>query len=244
MSAESAAASPYGEWSETMGQLMSYRYLASRPQLIDGDHAEGWMRFRRDLRSAGGVLASPISIAMLDVAGVNIDRFNILALTQIEIDIIDPAIDVAEMHVLGHVTRTARTQVFTEACFYDAARAQRLLGYGTATWAVIAPTPEGFSYPAPGAQLEDGPDLPNLWEPYGAVRRDDGVFVIDSLSPRVGTTLLHHGPMSVVLEAASLNIAAAAADTDQLRVEHFALRSSSSGGRANEQDGHLSRRTH
>jgi hypothetical protein len=73
------AASPFGEWADSMDALMTYRYLASRPRLIDRTHAEGLMEIRPDLRTpAGAVLGAPLAIAMLDVAGITIDRHWIL----------------------------------------------------------------------------------------------------------------------------------------------------------------------
>src|SRR3954453_22520318 len=69
------AASPFGEWASSGDALMSYRDLASRPRAIDRSPAEGLMQLRPDLRtSAGAVLSAPLTIAMLDVAGINVDR--------------------------------------------------------------------------------------------------------------------------------------------------------------------------
>ena len=48
--------------------------------------------------------------------------------------------------------------------------------------------------------------------------------MIDGLSTRVGVDTLHHGPILVALEAAALEVAAAQAGTDALRVEHFSTR--------------------
>jgi hypothetical protein len=48
------AASPYGEWADSIDALMTYRYLASRPHMIDRSHAEGLMELRSDLRTPAG----------------------------------------------------------------------------------------------------------------------------------------------------------------------------------------------
>jgi hypothetical protein len=66
------------------------------------------------------------------------------------------------------VLREARTQVFTEATIEDHADANQVIGFATADWAVLAPTPEGFVYTDPGHGVPDTPDLPPLTEAYDA----------------------------------------------------------------------------
>jgi acyl-coenzyme A thioesterase PaaI-like protein len=207
-----------------MDALMTYRYLASRPHMIDRSHAEGLMELRPDLRtSSGAVLAAPLAIAMLDVAGINIDRLWILALTQINVDVLDLSVEVGEVYVSGQITTEARSQIFTEARIYDAADRDRLIGFGTANWSVICPTPKGFQYPEPGHGVEQMEEVLPLWQAYTGRRRTDGLLEIPGLRPEIGTERLHHGPMLVVTEAAGLEAAAAALGTDALTVEHLGL---------------------
>ena len=218
------AASPYGEWADAVDTLMSYRYLASRPRFVDRNHAEGLMRLRPDLRTpAGTALAAPLSIAMLDVAGINIDRLWVTALTQIDIAVLDGASDVGEVFLTGQVIREARSQIFTEARIFDAADPDRVVGFGTANWSVIVPTPAGFEYPAPGIGVEGMAEPPPLWQAYSGQRRPDGLIEIPSLSPAIGTDRLHHGPMLVITETAAREAAAGALGTDLLAVEQLAL---------------------
>src|SRR4051794_25691420 len=215
------AASPYGEWADS--DLMVYRYLASAPHALDRDHAENVLPLRRDLRTGGGVLAAPLSIAMLDAAGVNVDPVNVLALTHIDVDVLDGGDDVTEVHFRSQVTREARTMVFTEAVMTDATDRSRLIGFGSANWSVVTPTVGDFVYPEPGEGIPDSPDAPALWEAYTGRRRDDGRLEIPGLSPEVGTLRLHHGPMSVVTEAAALDATRPLFADGALRVEHFAM---------------------
>ena len=214
---------PYGEWAGTRGVLMSYRYLASRPRAIDRMHAEGRVQLRPDLMTRGGVLAAPLAIAMLDVAGVNVDPVNILALTQIDVDVLDPAIDVDEVLLVGHVTSEARSQIFTEVRMYDAARPERAIGFGTANWSVIVPTPDGFEYPEPGTGIAGLAEVPPLWQAYHGRRRDDGLFEVPHLSPEIGTDRLHHGPMLVISETAAVEAATEKLGTDVVAVEHVGM---------------------
>jgi acyl-coenzyme A thioesterase PaaI-like protein len=218
------AASPFGEWADSVGSLMSYRYLASQPHALDRSHAEGRMKLRPDLRtSAGAVLAAPLTIAMLDVAGINVDRMWILALTQTNVEILDAATDVGEVYLRGHITSEARSQIFTEARLYDAGDRDRVIGFGTANWSVICPTPEGFQYPEPGRGVEHANELPPLWQAYTGRRREDDMLEIPSLRPEIGTDRLHHGPMLVITEATAVEAAADALGTADVAVEHLGM---------------------
>jgi acyl-coenzyme A thioesterase PaaI-like protein len=182
------------------------------------------MRIRRDLRTPAGLRGAPLAIAALDTAGINIDRFHHLALTRIDVHVFDDGAGLEEVRIAGTVLREARTQVFTEATIEDGSDARRVVAFATADWAILAPTPEGFVYTDPGPGVPDTPDLPSLSDAYDAHPRAGGGFVIDGLSTRVGVDTLHHGPILVALEAAALEVAAAQAGSDALRVEHFATR--------------------
>lgn len=218
------AESPYGEWADSMDALMTYRYLASRPSRIDRTHADNVMPLRPDLRSpACAALAAPLAIAMLDTAGINIDRFWILALTHIDVEILDAATDLDGIYLSGQVIKEARSQIFTEARIYGAADRDRPIGFGTANWSVICPTPEGFEYPSPGRGVADMAEVPPLWQAFTGRRRPDGLLEIPGLRPEIGTDRLHHGPMLVVTETAALEAAAEALGTDALAVEHLSL---------------------
>jgi acyl-coenzyme A thioesterase PaaI-like protein len=215
-------ASPFGEWDGAVDVLMSYRYLASAPRLIDRTHAEGTVPLRPDLRTPGGaVFGAPLAIGMLDVAGITVDRFWILALTQVNVNMLAGAVDTKTVHFEGRVTSEARSQIFTEARIYDADDRDTVIGFGSANWSVICPTPEGFSYPEPGTGTEGMAEVPPLWQAYGGRRRDDERLEIPGLRPEIGTQRLHHGPMLVVSEAAALEAAALALGTDQIVVEHL-----------------------
>jgi len=212
-----------------MDQLVSYRYVGCSSVLLDRTHAEGRMQLRRDLRNPGGLLGAPLAIAALDTAGINIDRYYHLALTRIDVHVLEPATDVDRVRIDGHVLREARTQVFTGATIVDAAEPTRAIAFATADWAVLAPTPDGFEYTDPGHGVPDTPDLPPLAEAYDARPRSGGGFVIEGLSARVGIDTLHHGPILVSLEAAALEAAAARTGSGALRIEHLSVRLVSAG---------------
>jgi acyl-coenzyme A thioesterase PaaI-like protein len=206
----------HGVWEEAVKQLITYRYVGCQSVLHDRQHSTGHMRLRSDMRTPAGLLTAPVAIAMLDAAGNNIDRYYHLGLTQIDVHMFEPAANVNRMRIASTVVREARTQLFTEARFEDDASG-RTIGFGSANWAVINPTPDGFVYVDPGPGVPDNPPMPPLTEAYEAVRRAEGGYVIPGLSPRIGTDTLHHGPMLVAMEAAGREAAEAAVGSVKLQ---------------------------
>ncbi|WP_328354879.1 hypothetical protein OG976_24480 [Mycobacterium sp. NBC_00419] len=195
----------YGVWAESLAELVSYRYLGCRSVLHDGFDATGRMPLRSDMRPGGSLLAAPAAIAMLDTAGIAIDRHWQLALTHVEVNLIGGARGVGTLGVQGSMTRAARSQVFTESRFVDANHPDTVVGFGTADWTVITPTATGFDYIDPGTGIEDSPYLPPLHDAYGAVADGTG-FTIAEVTPKLGGPVLHHGPILVTLEAAALAV--------------------------------------
>jgi hypothetical protein len=217
------AADPFGEWARSKDVLMSYAYLASAPRAVDRTHAENLLHVRRDLRTpAGAMLAAPLAIAMLDAAGVNVDPVSILALTQVDITVIDHGRRIEKAFLAGRVATEARSQIFTEVAIYDAGNRDKLIGLGSANWSVICPTPDGFVYPEPGNGVDETGDIPPLWQAYTGRRLDDGLFEIPGLRPEIGAERLHHGPMLVVTEAAALAAGSDALGTDSVCVDALA----------------------
>jgi acyl-coenzyme A thioesterase PaaI-like protein len=211
----------YGVWAKSLAELVSYRYLGCRSVLHDGFDATGRMPLRSDMRPNGSLLAAPAAIAMLDTAGIAIDRHWQLALTHVDISLVGGARGVSTLGVQGSMTRAARSQVFTECQFVDADDPDTIIGFGTADWTVIAPTATGFDYIDPGPGIPDTGDLPPLHEAYGAVV-DGNEFTIAEVTPKLGGPVLHHGPILVTLEAAAL--AAVAPCADGVEVESLSAR--------------------
>ena len=124
------------------------------------------------------------------------------------------------MRLFGEIVREGRSQMFTRARIEDAARPGRVIGFGSTSWAVQAPTPPGFVYVDPGPGVADAPDLPPLIDAFAVVAQPGGGYVLDGLSARVGADSLHQGPIQVMLEAAALDVAREAAATDAIYAEH------------------------
>jgi hypothetical protein len=211
-------------WQRSLGEggLVSYRYVGCSSRALSRHTAVGGMRVRRDLRTAGGLLAAPLGIALLDTAGINVDPIAQCAPTQIDVTVFEPAHDVDEVVIHGAVVREGRTQMFTEGRIEDAARPGRVIGFGTTSWAVAAPTPPGFVYVDPGPGAPDAPGLPPFVSAFGVTRRDGGEYELAGLSPQVGRDGLHQGPIQAMLEAAALEVARDAVGSDAIYAEHTA----------------------
>lgn len=210
-----AAGEVFGVWAEVMAQLVSYRHFGTRSKLVDRHHATGSMPMRPDMRASAGMRLAPLAIGMLDAAGNNMDRYYQLGLTQIDIHAFDGAPGTERVALAGEVVREARTQVFTEALLSDEQNG-RIIGHGSANWAIINPTPPGFVYTDPGPGPQYAASMPRLTEVFEAQPTADGGYVIPGLTPRIGLDTLHHGPILVVLEAAALDIAEAQAGEGSL----------------------------
>jgi acyl-coenzyme A thioesterase PaaI-like protein len=218
------AGSIYGIWDGSRTDLISYRYLGCSSELRGRHHAEGRMRLRRDMRNGTGLLTAPLAVAMLDTAGINIDRYYQAAPTQVDVPVLDAATDVEEIRIYGTVVREGRTQLFTEARIEDAYQPGRLLALGTVSWSVSGATAEGFVYRDPGSGVPDQATLPPLPLAYDAQACPEGGYMIPGLSTRVGTQALHHGPILVTLEAAALNAASLTVGDDERRIETASTR--------------------
>ncbi len=69
--------------------------------------------------------------------------------------------------------------------------------------------------------VEDGPDLPPLWQVFGAARRPDGHWALPVLSSEVASpdAALHLGPQFVLLETAAFDQAAEEQSLESDRLE-------------------------
>jgi hypothetical protein len=221
-----------GAFTDSMDELVSYRYVGCQAEMHDRDHAVSHTTLRSHLLTPGSVSGTALAISMMDVAGICVDRVQLLGLTEVDLQLYEPALDVLRIRTVGHVLRWARTQVFTECRFEDADEPGRVLGIGAANWSVIAPTPEGFEYTDPGPGLPEGPDTPPMPTAFELERADGGGWILPALSPRVGTEVLHHGPMLVSTERSALDAAADAAGTDALALRSWTMRIVKAGRRA------------
>jgi acyl-coenzyme A thioesterase PaaI-like protein len=206
-------------WRTGVFSLVSYRYLGTFSEAHGRHEAEGWMSIRPDMRGAVGLLAAPLGVALLDTAGINVDPLAVVSPTRIDMEILEPAADVQRVHLEGRIVREGRSQFFTESRITDDADRSRLIALGGTHWAVSGPNP-GFDYVDNRPGMPEGTDLPPLYEPFGATRRDDGELEITELRRELGGNGLHQGPFQVVPEQAAMLALQRAIGHDRFWIEH------------------------
>jgi acyl-coenzyme A thioesterase PaaI-like protein len=206
-------------WQAGVASLISYRYLGTFSKVRGRDEAEGWVRVRSDMRGPVGLLAAPLGVALLDTAGINVDPLAVVSPTRIDVEIFETAGGVNVIHLEGRILRAGRSQFFTEGLLTDDDDRSRVIAIGATHWAVSGPNP-GFRYVDNRPGVPESPDLPPLYEPFGARVREDGSFEIPVLTPELGRNGLHQGPFQVVPEAAAMAAAREAIGTDQFWIEH------------------------
>ena len=81
--------------------------------------------------------------------------------------------------------------------------------------------PDGLvKMPEEKLEIVDSPDLPPLWEAFGARKRGDGAQTLEELADDVASPdgALHIGPQHVLLETAAMDLATALVGTDRLQM--------------------------
>ena len=191
--------------------LLSYRYLGKRTPVIDAGVERETMPLRHDMRNrTGGILAAPLTIAAPEPYWR--DDQVVPAPVVMSYEIVDAARDVRTLEVLREVTHLGRTMGFSRARIVDADNHDRLIAVSTGAGVSLGAAPGEFApIENPPIDVVDSPDLPPLHVVFGATRGDDGRWRLPSLTPQIAAPhgALHLGPISIVLEAAAMDVTAA-----------------------------------
>jgi hypothetical protein len=102
----------------------------------------------------------------------------------------------------------------------DAEQPSRVLALTEGQGISIGTPPEGLEKMAvEPIEVVDSPDLPPLWQVFGARRREDSHWALGELVPELASpdAALHLGPQFVVLETAAIDLAASLVGTDRLQ---------------------------
>jgi hypothetical protein len=178
---------------------------------------------RRDMRNeAGGLMVAPLAISSPE--GCQTDMVAVPNPVIASVQIIDPGYDVTRIEIVGSgIVHQGRTMGYGRCKIVDADNPDRVIAFNEGQGAVIGVPPEGLGkMDVSGTELviEDSPDLPPLWQAFGAGKRDDGHWVLPALSAELASpdAALHIGPQHVVLETAATDLAAEVAGTRKLQV--------------------------
>ncbi|MGD1239260.1 hypothetical protein [Mycobacterium seoulense] len=203
--------------------LLSYRYIGRRHSSMDLGEVDDTVTIRRDmLNEAGGIMVAPLAISSPE--GCQTDMVAVPNPVIASVQIIDPGYDVNRVEIVGSgIVHQGRTMGYGRCKIVDADNPGRVIAFNEGQGAIIGIPPEGLGrMDVSGTELviEDSPDLPPLWQAFGASRRADGHWVLPELSTELASpdAALHIGPQHVVLETAAIDLAADIAGTRKLQV--------------------------
>lgn len=203
--------------------LLSYRYIGRKHSSMDRGEVDDTVTIRRDMRNeAGGIMVAPLAISSPE--GCQTDMVAVPNPVIASVQIIDPGYDVERIEIVGSgVVHQGRTMGYGRCTIVDADNPKRVIAFNEGQGAIIGIPPEGLDrMDVSGTELviEDSPELPPLWQAFGASRRDDGHWVLPELSSEFASpdAALHIGPQHVVLETAAIDLAADVAGTKKLQV--------------------------
>jgi hypothetical protein len=203
--------------------LLSYRYIGRNHGSMNTGPVDNTVTLRRDMRNAaGGLLVAPLSISAPE-GDVGSDLVAVPNPVIHSCQILDDARDVSRIEVVeSEVLRSGARMGYSRSKIVDADDHDRVIAFTEGQGVRIGTPPEGLEkMPEDKLEIVDSPDLPPLWQVFGASRRDDGHWVLPELSVEFASpdAALHIGPQHVVLETAALDLAAGLAGTDMLQMQ-------------------------
>jgi hypothetical protein len=203
--------------------LLSYRYIGRNHSSMNVGDTDDTVVIRRDMRNeAGGIMVAPLAIASPE--GCQTDMVAVPNPVIASVQIVDPGYDVKRVEIVdsGNVHQ-GRMMGYGRCKIVDADNPDRVIAFNEGQGAIIGVPPEGLGkMDVSGTELviEDSPDLPPLWQAFGASRRPDAHWQLPALSAELASpdAALHIGPQHVVLETAAVDLAADAVGTRMLQV--------------------------
>jgi acyl-coenzyme A thioesterase PaaI-like protein len=168
-------------------------------------------------------MAAPLCIASPETGGMDDDKFVPNPVIH-SMQVLDEARGVTRVEMHAETIHQGRTMAFSRTRIVDADNPSRVIALSSGMGVSLGQPPEGFEpVDNPSIELEDAPDLPPLYEVFGATRRRDGRWALPELSPEMASpdAALHLGPIHIVLETAAMDVAAEAMGTNRLQVEDW-----------------------
>ncbi|HXY92201.1 MAG TPA: hypothetical protein VEP49_06970 [Acidimicrobiia bacterium] len=207
------------------GGLLSYRYIGRNHSSMNIGPEDNTVTLRRDMRNAaGGLLVAPLSISSPE-GNVGADIVTVPNPVIHSCQILDPARDVKRIEVVeSEILHSGTRMGYSRSLIVDADNRDRVIAFTEGQGARIGDVPEGLEkMPENKLVIEDSPDLPPLWQVFGAFRRDDGHWVLPELSVELASpdAALHIGPQHIVLEAAAIDGASELVGTDMLQMQSW-----------------------
>jgi hypothetical protein len=206
------------------GALLSYRYIGASFSSMNTTAVDPTVKVRHDMRNpAGGIMSAPLAITCPAVGG----RSDLEAVPNPVIhslQVLDDARGVTRIQVVrAEALRKGQRMDYGRAQIVDADDHDRVIALVETQGAAIGDVPAGLQRfdDEPVMQVEDSPELPPLWQVFGASRRPDGHWALPELTDELASpdAALHLGPQHIILETAAVDLASAGAGTDRLQVQ-------------------------
>jgi hypothetical protein len=202
--------------------LLSYRYIGRNHGSMNNGPEDNTVTLRRDMRNtAGGLLVAPLSISSPEGA-VGSDLETVPNPVIHSCQILDGGHDVRQIEVVeSEVLHPGTRMGYSRSMIVDADNHDRVIAFTEGQGVRIGAVPEGLEKMDENKlEIIDSPDLPPLWQAFGASHRADGHWILPPLSVELASpdAALHIGPQHVVLETAAIELAARVAGTDLLQM--------------------------
>jgi hypothetical protein len=205
--------------------LLSYRYIGRNHGSMNTGPVDNTVTLRRDMRNAaGGLLVAPLSISSPE-GDVGSDLVTVPNPVIHSCQILDDARDVTRIEVVQSEVLYSGTRMgYSRSKIVDADNPARVIAFTEGQGARIGTVPPGLEkMDEDRLEIADSPDLPPLWEVFGASRRGDGHWSLPELSAELASpdAALHIGPQHVVLETAAIDLASQLVGTDRLQMQSW-----------------------
>jgi hypothetical protein len=165
--------------------LLSYRYIGRNHSSMNIGDTDDTIVIRHDMRNeAGGIMVAPLAIASPE--GCQTDMVAVPNPVIGSVQIVDPGYDVKRVEIVGSGNvHQGRMMGYGRCKIVDADNPDRVIAFNEGQGAIIGIPPEGLGkMDVSGTELviEDSPDLPPLWQAFGASRRPDDHWQLPALS--------------------------------------------------------------
>src|SRR3984893_15680016 len=160
--------------------LLTYRYIGRSSSAMNTGPVDNTVTLRHDMRnSTGGLLVAPLSITSPEGGG----RSDLVAVPNPVIhscQILDAARDVKRIEVFqSEALKIGARMGYSRSKIVDADDHDRVIAFTEGQGASLGKPPEGLAkMPENHLEIVDSPDLPPLWEVFGATRRGDGHWAL------------------------------------------------------------------
>jgi hypothetical protein len=204
------------------GGLLSYRYIGRKYSSMDLGEVDNTVTLRHDMRNAaGGILVAPLSIGSPE-GDVGSDRETVPNPVIHSCQILDPARDVRRIEVVeSESLHLGRRLGYSRSKIVDADNPIRVIAFTEGQGVKLGDVPGGLARMPPNPlDIVDSPDLPPLWQVFGAAKRADGHWVLPELMVELASpdAALHIGPQHILLETAAIDLAAGLVGTTRLQM--------------------------